>query len=308
MRARWFGLGAAALLSLSAFACGLDDSVELENGNGSTSGGGDGGNGTDATISTDGGAIDGSTPTGDGGTTPDTGSPTPPVLIVYATTETEFYSYDVISGKLTDIGALTNCGSPTNLADLAIDSSGNLFMLKASDAIYALDRTGNCSTRMVPTVDNGGLDKIAGRINGTPGVVVINLSNDDYYAIDPPTGTVTKINPDLFPNVGQTGLYDFACAKTGSCWTALASGCNPGLGSCLYTFPDDGGSVAQGLGAIGVLPAGLVYALGSLYSFGVNGQITQIDLSATPLVAKVVTTNGAALPTAWTGAASSPND
>jgi hypothetical protein len=64
--------------------------------------------------------------------------------------------------------------------------------------------------------------------------------------------------------------------------------------------------VATPLGAIGVEPAGLAYALGNLYNFGVDGVITKIAVGAdagAPL-AKNVTTHGAPPPAAWTGAAS----
>jgi hypothetical protein len=306
MRAHGLGLGVAALFPLAVVACGLDDSIDFQGG--SNANGGDGGNGSDATLLADGSPGDASTTT-DGSTTgPDA---TPPVLLVYATTETELYSFDVISSKLTDIGALTNCGSSTNFADLAIDHAGSMYVLKQSDAIYTVDRSGNCTVRSVLSTDNGSIDKIAGRNNGTPGIVALNGTNNDYYGIDPSSGHTTKINADLFTDTaGETGLYDLACASGGTCWTALAVGCTAGAltSSCLYTFPDDGGTVARGLGAIGVQPAGLAYANGLLYSFGIDGKIASIDPTATPVVAQLVTTNGAAEPAAWLGAASSPND
>jgi hypothetical protein len=303
MRARWFGLGLAAFVPALVFACGLDDSIEVQGGPGASDGGG-----PDGTISGgDGSALDGSPPN-DGAETSDV-TTIPPVVLVYATTETELYSLDVISSTLVDIGPLANCGSPTNFADLAIDSAGAMYMLKESDAIYEIDSTGNCTVRSVLTMDNGTIDKAAGRNNGTPSVLALNGTNNDLYGVVPTNGTTTKINADIFPNPPQqTGVYDLACSKGGSCWTALASGCTPGAGSsCLYFFPDDGGVVAAGLGAIGVQPAGLAYAMGTLYSFGVDGEVTSIDLSAAPIIAKLVPTHGASLPPTWTGAASAAN-
>ena len=311
MRARWWGFGVAAFFPAVLFACGLDDSVVLQM---SPDGGG-----ADSTIlGSQEGSIDGTTPTGDGSSPEvDAGPP----LLIYATTETELYSFDVVSRTLTDIGGLTNCGSPTNFADLAIDPTGAMYMLKLSDAIYKLDSTGNCSDRSMITVTSGPadgpfIDKIGGRSNATPVIVGLNFTNNDLYAIDmtgaPNTALMTKINADLFTDdkdVGamQFGVYDLACRNDGKCWTALAQGCNPGAGSsCLYTFrTTNGGENAVRLGSIGVEPAGLAYAAGTLYSFGVDGVITKIVLAdAGAPAAQSVTINGAPHPSSWTGAAS----
>ncbi len=310
MRARSWVLGVAALFPALVFACGLDDSVIVPQGGSDA--------GVDGTIgSSQDGGTDGTTATGDGATNPDTGV-TPPVLLVYATTETELYSFDVISGKLTDIGTLASCGAPTNFADLAVDHTGQLYMIKLGDGIYKMDATGNCSDRSVlmSTVgpnDGPNIQKISARNSGTPPVVALNTMNNDYYDIDlsaPNAAPLAKLNSDLFtddPGGNQFGIYDLTCRQDGTCWTALAVGCTPGAGSsCLYTFQADGSTVATPLGAIGVEPAGLAYALDELYSFGADGMITKIDARAdagAPL-ARSVTTNGAALPATWTGAAS----
>ncbi len=313
MRARVLGLGVAALFPLAVFACGLDDSVVLSGGNNADGGGSDATLGSDAVTTDDASSNDATADANDGI------APNPPVLNVYATTETELYAFDVIASKLTDLGTLTNCGASTNFADLALDSAGQLWMLKQSDAMYKVDRTGNCSGRWVLSggpagADGPVIDKISARNFGNPAIVALDGTNNDYYSIDlsaTSTGALTKLNTDLFTDAPglQYGIYDLTCRSDGTCWTALAQSCSAGAtSSCLYTFKADGSAVATGLGAINVQPAGLAYAMGALYNFGADGKISKISLTGSP-VGQILTVTGAPLPLSWTGAASgSDND
>ncbi|MEO8874191.1 MAG: hypothetical protein ABI461_01285 [Polyangiaceae bacterium] len=312
MRSRWRWLIVGGVCPALVFACGLDDTVVVNEGVSDDGGAGTG----DATIGQDGSATaDGSVTTDDGSVIEDDAGTNPPIMLVYANTMTGLYSFDVNSNRVTDLGTFTSCGATTNLADLAIDGADQLYLLKQSDAIYKLAGNGTCSGRWVPDTD-AILDKISARADGAPRLTALSGTNDNYYSIDifqpasPNTAVTGKLNADVFPAPGETGLYDFACNKAGTCWTALgnqfcAAG---GTSSCLFSFPADGSAKAISLGAIGVQPWGLAYAGGALYSFGVNGVIAKISLGVMPtaLVVHPNPAGGTTIPGSWLGAASSP--
>ncbi len=301
MRPRWLGAAFAAFFPviLATYACSIDGGVV----DALPASGPDGGN-ADAAVSTDapmadangrdGSTLDGAAP--DGST----------AMLVYANTQSDLYSLDVNSNKLTHLAALSSqCGD--NMNDLAVDSSGQLYIFESNDAIYRLALDGTCSGRDVLSSMASDDLKITGRNAGTPVVVSIDTSHTDYYSIDPastPQANVTQITNGLFSSAPK---YDVACAKSGTCWTALDnSHCSAGSSSsCLISFNADGSGTPVLLGAIGVQPEGLAYAGGALFSFADDGSIAKITLSATPLVASVVAVNGATQPGSWNGAGSS---
>jgi hypothetical protein len=300
MRPRWLVPAFAAFFPviLATYACSIDggvvDALPLS--------GSDGGS-ADAAVSTDapttdanghdGSPLDGAAP--DGATGP---------TLVYANTQSDLYSLDVNSNKLTHLAALSSqCGDNTN--DIAIDSSGQLYIFESNDAIYRLALDGTCSGRDVLSAMASDNLKISGRNAGSPVVVSIDTSHTDYYSIDPastPQANVTKITSGLFSFAPK---YDVACSQNGTCWTALDnSHCSAGSSSsCLYSFNADGSGTPVLLGALNVQPQGLAYAGGALYSFADDGSIAKITLGGAP-IASIIAVNGATQPDSWNGAGS----
>jgi hypothetical protein len=308
MRSRWFILAFALILPgiLASFACGLDDSA-IEALQGPSSGADattiDGASGDDAATS-DAKADDAHADAGADAKIVST-------KLVYANTQTDLYSFDVSSLTLSHVATLSpQCGNNTN--DLAIDSTGQLYIFESNDAIYALAIDGTCTARDVLSAMASDNLKITGRNAGTPAIVMIDTSHEDYFSIDPastPQANVVKITNNYFPDSPK---FDIVCASDGTCWTALDhSHCSAGsAGSCLYSFQADGSGSPKLLGAINVHPSGLAYANGALYGFDDDGTISSISLGASP-VASVYSTSmltfesGATLPGQWYGAGSS---
>lgn len=314
---RWvftaLGLSVPAAL---VFACGLDEGTVRGTAPENDAGGipsdasygvDDSSTGGDASI---GGGDAGRTSDGGGGGS-DSGSDagTAPIL-VYANTSTDIWSYDVVNGVLTKLGAI---GCSGNVADIAIDGAGQMFVNEANDAIYDIaPDTGVCSNRGVLDSLAGDHNKIAARAAGTPEIVAVDPQNASYIgigAVAAASAHVTKIVDSEFPDSPQ---FDLVCNAAGSCWTALAhNNCSSGSGSaCLYSFPADGSSAAISRGAIAIHPAGLAYANGSLWAFADDGRIYSINTSGTPTANEVTPksfVNAAAEPASWSGAASSSN-
>ncbi len=309
------GLAIAFAVPFAMVACGLDDTAIVPsqggtNGDGATKGDGTigadgGGNGGDSGGATDGAGGD----SGGGGGDAGADSSAPAEKLVYASTETDLWSYDVTSNVLTKIAPIGCAGS--HRADLAIDSSGQGYVLEANDAVYKISLAdGTCSARNVLDDLTGDDLHITARAAGTPGFLAVDPQNADLTGLDPlaaGNAHVTTIASDYFIDDVP---YDVVCDSAGACWTALAhNNCSTGSGSaCLYAFPADGSSSPLSRGAIAVLPAGLAYANGSLYAFGANGRIYQIDTSGPPAATEKVPAQiiGAATePSQWSGAASS---
>ena len=306
MRVRRALIGALAF-PLGLYACGLDNGVVI------TTVPHDGGNGGNA--SADGanadGAIGDSGGGGDAGAGSDAGggadSGASGDKIVYACTETDIWSYDVTTNVLTKIAPISCAGS--HPADLAIDSSGQAWVLEANDAVYKISLTdGTCSARNVLDSLDGDDLHITARAAGAPGFLAVDPQNADLSGLDPlaaGNAHVITIQGDYFiDNVP----HDVACNAAGGCWTALAhNNCSSGAGNaCVYAFPADGSSSPLSLGPIGALPAGLAFANGSLWAFGADGRIYQVTTSgALTATEKTPTVVGAASePAQWFGAAS----
>jgi hypothetical protein len=310
MRSRRLVFAFALILPgiLGSFACGLDETplTGLPNTNGASDAAG-----VDGTIGADGSIGDANTSDAahlDGGG-PDGSIVTP--TLVYANTQTDLFSFDVDSRTLTHVAQLSaQCGN--NLNDIAINSSGQIYIFESNDAIYELATDGGCSGRN--TLDSLASDdlKLTGRNAGTPAVVAIDTSHEDYDSIDPagvPHAPVVKITNNLFSD--GSPKFDIACAQGGTCWTALdQSHCSAGsAGSCLYSFAADGSGTPTLLGAINVHPNGLAYAKGSLYGFDDDGAIAKISIGPGPVAsvfspAMITLASGTTQPTAWNGAAS----
>lgn len=291
---------------VSTYACGVDDTVltaQPSGGDATTS---------DVTISYDDAPSISDTSTSDAAAHDSSAdseastSPTP--QLVYANTQSDLFSFDVVTDTLTHLAALSEtCGDNQN--DIAVDSSGNLFIFESSDAIYALTLTGTCAGRDQLSSDGNDTLQIASRFAGTPAFIAIDTSHKDIYSLDPastPTANLTTITSSYFPAAPK---YDVTCSKSGTCWTALDnSKCSAGSSSsCLFSFPADGSGTPTSLGAIGVHPTGLAYANNFLYGFDDDGSIVQISLSAPPLATVIAVKLAASTtqPDAWNGAGSS---
>ena len=314
MRVRLTLVGAIAF-PLSLYACGLDTGTVIAttpasdgggvSGDGALvdggAGGGDSGGGGDAGSGTDSGA--GS----DAGTDAGAGE-----KLVYACTETDIWSYDVVGNVLTKIAPIECAGS--HPADLAIDAAGQAYVLEANDAVYKISLTdGTCSARNVLDSLTGDDLHISARAAGTPSFLAVDPQNRSLFGLDPLAASnahVTTIQSDYF---ADDVPYDVICSAAGGCWTALAhNNCSSGSGSaCIYAFPADASSSPSSRGAVGMLPAGLAFANGSLWAFGEDGRIYRIDTSGPPTATETTPARiigAAAEPSQWFGAGSNPND
>ena len=308
MRAR-YALIAAISFPAGLYACGLDSGTVIATTPGADDGGvsgdgaiGDGANGADS--GSDGGSRSDSGSGGDSGVDSGPG----PDKIVYANTESDIWSYDVTTSVLTKIAPIGCAGS--HPADLAIDTGGQAYVLEANDAVYKISLAdGTCSARNVLDSLDGDDLHITARAAGTPGFLAVDPQNADLIGLDPlaaGNAHVTTIQNDYFiDNVP----YDLACNAAGSCWTALAhNNCSSGAGNaCIFAFPADGSSSPTSLGAVGVMPAGLAFANGSLWAFGDNGRIYQVTTSGTLTATEKTPAQiigAAAEPSQWFGAAS----
>ncbi len=309
--ARWSRIAIASIFPLAIYACGLQDGSIVEIGAPAS----DASAGADSIVDSPDGASprdangDDSNVTDNDGGTKDSGVDAgPSKLLIYANTQTDLFSFDVVSSTLTHVATLSSCGS--NSDDLAMDGVGQLYLIVKNDAIYQLAMSGTCSGRNVLSSNAGDDLRIAARAAGTPSIVAVDTGHPDYFSIDPlssPKANVTTLKSGEFTANPQT---DVACSQGGTCWTTLDHNHCSGAGStesCLYSFPADGSATATGLGAINSEPVGLAYAGGALYGFNGDGTIDVITLGATPTASAVTVTlaGGTTQPSTWLGAASS---
>jgi hypothetical protein len=240
------------------------------------------GGGADSSVG-GGGGDSGTGLVGDGGVSMPESSAPAPVPVIYLHSSDTLYRLDPTNNQIALVGPFSGC---TNVIDLAIDSSSNvyvttytgLYKLDVTSAACTLISAGTSYPNSLSFVPKGTVDPNAEALVGYVGAT--------YVHINTTTGAMQNIG-SLSSNYTSSG--DIVSVINGGTFLTVKGGPND-CGDCLLQVNPTTGDLIQDYGSVNHADVfGLAFWAGTAYGFDNGGDVFSISWNNGALVTTAIT-------------------
>ena len=196
---------------------------------------------------------------------------------VFGHSDNTLYRVDTVTRYVTEVGYFKGC---SNINDIALDESSNIYASTGGELYYVETNTGNC-TRIAGGVFPASLSFVPAGTVEADREALVGFEGGSYEKIDPKTGVVTKIG-EIGQGFASSG--DVVSAKGGKTFlTVTGMGCTES--DCLIEIDPKSGALTKNWGPIGKSKVfGLAFWAGELYGFTDAGEIVLMRIDTGTLV------------------------